>query len=174
MFLADDLVLGPSPCMVQMVKKYEKYGGNVIAVMEVPAEQTNRYGIIDVQSRQDDIIVAKGVVEKPDWQEAPSRLAFIGRYILQPEIFCHLDKAVKSRKETKGEIQLTDSINAMVGDVPVYGFRFEGTRYDCGSKSGFLEANIGYALSRPDLREDMLRILEMYNGIDRVKAAYGT
>lgn len=154
--LADDLVLGQRHCLVQMVEQYERQGDNVIGVMEVPPEHTNRYGIIDVAEESGALVTARGVIEKPEPKDAPSQLAFIGRYILQPQVFDHLDKM---QKGAGGEIQLTDAINAMIGEVPVHGFRFEGKRYDCGSKIGFLEANLAYALSRDDMREDVMEIL---------------
>lgn len=157
--LPDDLVLAQTPCLAQMVEVHGSVGGNVVAVMDVPREHTKRYGILDVVADDGQVAKAKGLVEKPDPAEAPSTLSIIGRYILDPQVLRALD-----RKETGagGEIQLTDAMARTITDVPFHGLRFEGTRFDCGSKEGFLEANVAYALARDDLRDAMQGILKTY------------
>lgn len=152
--LADDMVLAKQPCLKQMVKAYGQVGGNILGAMEIPREQTGSYGIIDIDpSAQVDnarLVRARSLVEKPSPKQAPSTLSIIGRYILQPEIFKALDG---QKPGAGGEIQLTDAINQLTRKQPVYGYRFEGTRYDCGSLTGFVAANVAYALDRPELRE---------------------
>ncbi len=154
--LPDDLVLAEVPCLAQMIEAHAEVGGNLAAVMEVPREHTDRYGILDVIDDDGRLAKARGLVEKPKPQEAPSTLSIIGRYILDPEVFVELD-----RQETGagGEIQLTDAMARTIGRLPFHGLRFEGTRFDCGSKAGFLEANIVFALGRPDLRAEVREIL---------------
>lgn len=158
--LADDLVLAEESCLAQMVEAYNETGGNVVAVMDVPRDQTSKYGILDVTEDDGRIARAKGLVEKPKPEEAPSTLSIIGRYILQPQVLRELD-----RKETGagGEIQLTDSMARTIPEVPFHGLRFAGRRFDCGSKEGFLEANIAFALARPDLQDAMRAILQRYD-----------
>jgi UTP--glucose-1-phosphate uridylyltransferase len=153
--LADDLVLSRTACLKQMIDVHGEVGGNLVAVMDVAPEHTDRYGIIDVGRDDGRLVAAKGLVEKPAPAEAPSTLAVIGRYILSPEIFEHLSRR---KKGAGGEIQLTDAIAAMMGTVPLHGVRFEGRRFDCGSKAGFLEANIAFAAEREDLRDEVRRI----------------
>src|SRR5690606_6438681 len=157
--LPDDLVLGEQPCLAQMVEVYNQVGGNVVAVMDVPREQTNRYGILDVVADDGRVAKAKGLVEKPDPAAAPSTLSIIGRYILDPKVLRALDR---QEKGAGGEIQLTDAMARTIEEVPFHGLRFAGTRFDCGSKEGFLEANVAYALARDDLREAMQAILSRY------------
>ncbi len=154
--LADDLVLAEVPCLAQMIEAHAEVGGNLAAVMEVPREHTDRYGILDVIDDDGRLAKARGLVEKPKPQDAPSTLSIIGRYILDPEVFVELD-----RQETGagGEIQLTDAMARTIGRVPFHGLRFEGRRFDCGSKAGFLEANIVFALGRADLRAEVREIL---------------
>jgi UTP--glucose-1-phosphate uridylyltransferase len=157
--LPDDLVLAETPCLKQMVDTYDKVGGNVVAVMDVPKEHTDRYGILDVNSDDGKIASAKGLVEKPKPADAPSTLSIIGRYILQPEIFTYLDK---QEKGAGNEIQLTDAMEKTIGDIPFHGLRFDGKRYDCGNKVGFLEANIAYALNRDDMKDSVADILRNF------------
>jgi len=157
--LPDDLVLHPEGCLAQLVAAYTQVGGNLVAVEDVPREHTNRYGILDVIEDDGRLAKAKGLVEKPDPKEAPSTLSIIGRYILQPEVFDELDRQDKG---AGGEIQLTDAMARTIGRQPFHGLRFEGRRYDCGSKAGFLEANIAYALERDDLRETARDIIRRY------------
>jgi UTP--glucose-1-phosphate uridylyltransferase len=157
--LPDDLVLHPRGCLAQLVEAYEKVGGNLVAVEDVPREQTSRYGILDVVEDDGRLAKAKGLVEKPAPADAPSTLSIIGRYILQPEVFDELDRQDKG---AGGEIQLTDAMARTIGSQPFHGLRFEGRRFDCGNKAGFLEANIAYALERDDLRESARDILRRY------------
>lgn len=157
--LPDDLVQSETPCMKQLVEAYAETGGNLVAVMDVPKEHTGRYGILDVTSDDGRLAKAKGLVEKPKPEAAPSTLSIIGRYILQPQVFRELDK---QKTGAGGEIQITDAMAATIGELPFHGLRFEGTRYDCGSKAGFLEATVAFALARDDLAGDMRRILDDY------------
>ncbi len=158
--LADDLVLSDAPCLAQMAEVYGRVGGNLVAVMDVPREQTGRYGILDVVQDDGRLAEAKGLVEKPRPEKAPSTLSIIGRYILRPEVFAELDRREKG---AGGEVQLTDAMARTIGRIPFHGLRFEGRRFDCGSKAGFLEANIAFALERPDLRAEVTGILGRYN-----------
>ncbi|HLS69619.1 MAG TPA: UTP--glucose-1-phosphate uridylyltransferase GalU [Kiloniellales bacterium] len=157
--LPDDLVLAEQGCLAQMVEIYERVGGNVVAVMDVPREQTNRYGILDVVEDDGRVAKAQGLVEKPDPAAAPSTLSIIGRYILDPKVLKALDL---KEKGAGGEIQLTDAMARTIDEVPFHGLRFTGTRFDCGSKEGFLEANVAFALARDDLRGAMQEILRKH------------
>jgi len=126
--------------------------------MEVPPQNASAYGVLDVAEDMGAVVSAKGMVEKPSAEEAPSNLAVIGRYILAPSVFKMLNQ-IKSG--AGGELQLTDAIAADIkNDVPVYGYRFRGQRFDCGSKAGFLQATVSFALAREDLREDLSRYLD--------------
>ncbi len=157
--LADDLVLSQTPCLKQMTDIHAEIGGSVVAVMDVPREHTNRYGILDVASDDGRLASVRGLVEKPDPADAPSTLSIIGRYILQPEVFDHLDK---QEKGAGGEIQLTDALAATLDAGPFNGLRFEGQRFDCGDKAGFLEANLAFALARDDLADQVREFLGDY------------
>ncbi|MBW7849836.1 MAG: UTP--glucose-1-phosphate uridylyltransferase GalU [Rhodospirillales bacterium] len=154
--LPDDLILAKTPCLKQMVAVHTEVGGNVVAVMDVPREHTKRYGILDVEFDNGRLARAKGLVEKPDPAKAPSTLSITGRYILHPEVFEHLDR---QERGAGNEIQLTDAIAATIGTVPFHGLRFEGQRFDCGDKVGFLHANIAFALARPDLGDQVRAVL---------------
>lgn len=159
--LPDVVVLSKTPCLQQMVDAYQTVGGNMLAVEDVPREDTNKYGILDVASENGKLAVVKGLVEKPKPENAPSTLSIIGRYILQPEILTLLDNNVqKNARGAGGEIQLTDALVGLLGKQPFHGFRFEGKTYDCGDKVGFIEANVAFALSRPDLQVDVLKKLK--------------
>ncbi|WP_431861031.1 UTP--glucose-1-phosphate uridylyltransferase GalU [Azospirillum sp.] len=157
--LPDDYVLADKPCLKQMVEAYEETGGNVVAVVDVPREHTRRYGILDVESDDGRLAKVRGLVEKPKPEEAPSTLSIIGRYILMPEVFDHLEN---QQTGAGGEIQLTDAMAKLIGTQPFHGLRFEGTRYDCGDKIGFVEATIAYALSRPDLSDKVRELLKKF------------
>jgi UTP--glucose-1-phosphate uridylyltransferase len=147
--LADDLIDGNGdPCLAQMARVFEHTGGSVIAVEEVEHEQTNQYGIVEVENTASQRTAIKTIVEKPKPEEAPSDLAVVGRYILTPRIF---DLLETTGKGAGGEIQLTDAISDLLGKQQINAYKFEGTRYDCGSKAGFLKANIEFALHHPDL-----------------------
>jgi len=157
--LADDLIQAETPCLKQMADVFEETGGNVIAAMEVPLEHTSRYGIIDAKGAEGDVRPVHGLVEKPAAGTAPSNLAVIGRYILMPEVFAELERQGTG---AGGEIQLTDAMARLIGRQPFHGLAFEGHRFDCGDKLGFLEANIAFALARDDLgpgTRDMLKRL---------------
>jgi len=154
--LADDLILARTGCLAQMIEAYNEVGGNMIAAMEVPREHTRRYGVVDPGKSEGRMVEVKGLVEKPEPAAAPSTTAVIGRYILQPRVFDYLDQV---QRGAGGEIQLTDALAKMIGELPFHGLRFKGERYDCGDKIGFLEANIAFALDRPDLRADAARIM---------------
>jgi UTP--glucose-1-phosphate uridylyltransferase len=158
--LVDDLMVCEPPCLKQMVDAYENTGGNIVAVIEVPREQTNRYGVLDIVEDKGRLVRAKGVVEKPDPAEAPSNLTIIGRYIIQPEVFTHLEKA---KPGAGNEIQLTDGLAALIAEgQPFYGFRPAGRRFDCGDKLGYLEATVALGLEHPELSAGLRRILKNY------------
>jgi len=150
--LPDDVIAADKPCLAQMVEAYEETGGNMVATMEVAEDKASSYGVLDIGENMGRVVRAKGMVEKPAKGTAPSNLAVIGRYILTPEVLKHLDKAEVG---TGGEIQLTDAIAKETAKGQVYGLRFEGERYDCGSKSGFLQATVAFGLKRPDLRDEL-------------------
>ena len=157
--LADDLVLAETPCLKQLVDAYAETGGNLVAVMDVPREHTGRYGILDVSSDDGHRVEVAGLVEKPDPAVAPSTLSIIGRYILLPEVFGHL---ARQESGAGGEIQLTDAMARMIGGSPFHGVRFEGRRFDCGDRVGFVHANVAFALARDDLRDDVEAFLRAY------------
>ncbi|CAN0559853.1 unnamed protein product [Laminaria digitata] len=161
--LADDLVMADTPCLKQMIDVFDETGGNVVAVVDVPPEHTNRYGILDIASDDGRLAEVKGLVEKPDPAVAPSTLSIIGRYILLPEIFDYLSER---KKGAGGEIQLTDSMARLIGKAPFHGLRFEGTRFDCGDKAGFFEANVAFALARPELSDQITKIIKTYAAED--------
>jgi len=147
--LPDDVVSAEKPCLQQMVEAWEETRGNMVGVMEVCESQVSSYGILDVKEDMNRIVSARGMVEKPDIKDAPSKLAVIGRYILMPQVMRNLRKLDPG---VGGEIQLTDAINqAALEDDNVYGYRFEGHRHDCGSKAGYLEATVDFAMNRADL-----------------------
>ena len=154
--LADDLILSDVPALKQMIDIGCAEPSIMVAAMEVPPAQTARYGVIDPGDRKGDLIEVKGLVEKPKPQDAPSNLAVIGRYLLVPEVFAHLETM---KAGSGGEIQLTDAIQAVLGQVPGYGFAFQGTRFDCGDKLGFLQAAVAFGLQRPELSEEFRTFL---------------
>lgn len=156
--LPDDVIAAEKPCLQQMIEAYEQTGGNMVAAMEVTPSKTSSYGVLDVEEDMGSILRLKGLVEKPKAEEAPSNLAVIGRYILTPRIMSNLNKMKQGAGE---EIQLTDAI-AEEAQTPgrVFGFRFRGQRYDCGSKAGFLQATVAFGLSRPDLRDEFSTYLQ--------------
>jgi len=157
-FLVDELMLSRTPCMTQVVDVYNQRGGCVYALAEIPNEQSKKYGIVDVAADDGTIIDIKGMVEKPTPSEAPSNLCIIGRYVLQPEVFGYLKRMERG---VGGEIQLTDSLAKLIDDgIACHGLRFEGRRFDCGAKAGFLQANVAFALERADLRGDLMAFLE--------------
>ena len=143
--LADDLILGKS-CMAEMVAAYQ--GGNLIAVMNVPKSDTGSYGIITPGKDDGQLIEVAGLIEKPNPEDAPSTLGVVGRYIIEPGVFSQLDR---QERGASNEVQLTDALAHQIGKVPFHGLRFSGERFDCGSKIGFLQANIAFAMTRDDL-----------------------
>ncbi len=147
--LADDLILGPS-CLAEMVASYQ--GGNMVAVMDVPKSETGSYGIITPGADHGQLIEVSGLVEKPDPANAPSNIGVVGRYIIESGVFAQLGTQDRG---AGNEVQLTDALARQIGKVPFHGFRFSGERFDCGSKIGFLQANIAFAMSRDDLAEPL-------------------
>lgn len=158
--LADDLILSKTPCLKQMVDIYPEVRGNMVAVMDVAKEHTSRYGILSPGRDDGKLVQVRGLVEKPKPEVAPSTLAVIGRYILEPAVFGHLDKKTKG---AGGEIQLTDSLIPMIGASPFHGYRFDGKRFDCGDKIGFFEAQIAFALERPDFGPAVRDVIKRYS-----------
>ena len=146
--LPDDLMVGKPGCLAQMVEAYEQVGGNIICVQEVPPERTASYGVITPGARNGKLTEITGLVEKPKPEDAPSNLAVVGRYILQPEIMRVLER---QERGAGGEIQLTDAMAAQIGKQPFHGVTFDGDRHDCGDKIGFVIANIALALGREDV-----------------------
>jgi len=156
--LPDDVITGEEACLKQMIDAYAEVGGNMVAAMEVPNDKASAYGILDVPPSLGSTLPVRGMVEKPALGEAPSNLAIIGRYILTPQVLKNLDG---QQRGAGGEIQLTDAIAAEIRNSNnVYGFRFRGTRFDCGSKAGYLQATVAFALSRPDLRDELEAYLQ--------------
>ncbi|WP_224816672.1 UTP--glucose-1-phosphate uridylyltransferase GalU [Hasllibacter sp. MH4015] len=150
--LPDDVIAAEKPCLQQMVEAHAEIGGNMVAAMEVPDDKTSSYGVLDVKEDMGSVVSVKGMVEKPAAGTAPSNLAVIGRYILTPDVMGHLNR-IKSG--AGGEIQLTDAIAREITDADnVYGYRFKGQRFDCGSKAGFLQATVAFGLGREDLRDE--------------------
>ena len=147
--LADDLILGKS-CLGEMLSAYT--GGNMVAVMDVPENETQSYGIVTPGKDDGRIVEVTGLVEKPAPAQASSNIAVVGRYIIEPGVFAHLDRQDRG---AGGEIQLTDSLARQIDVVPFHGLRFSGERFDCGSKIGFLQANIAFALQRADLQQGL-------------------
>ena len=148
--LADDLIDAEVPCLKQMAAEYVDHDGSVLAVQEVPRDKTSSYGIVAVEEDAPGRQRIRQMVEKPAPEDAPSTLAVVGRYLLDPVVF---DKLEKTERGAGGEIQLTDAIAAMLDTHPVYAYTFEGTRYDCGSKLGYLQATVELALKHPTLGE---------------------
>ena len=155
--LPDDMVLSGVPCLKQLIDAHAQVGGHVVAVENVARDQTNRYGILDVQSEDGRLAKATGLVETPDPAKAPSTLAIIGRYLLDPIVFKELDKRTKG---AGNEIQLTDALNRTIGAVPFHGLKFDGKRYDCGTRVGFIEANVAFGLAHPELVDRLRPIIE--------------
>ena len=150
--LPDDVIAAEKPCLQQMVEAYEEIGGSMVAAMEVPPEKASAYGVLDIQEDMGSIVSVKGMVEKPEAGTAPSNLAVIGRYILSPKVLQNLNK-IKSG--AGGELQLTDAIAKELEEGrDVYGYRFRGQRFDCGSKAGFLQATVAFGLGRADLQDE--------------------
>ncbi|MCK0141313.1 UTP--glucose-1-phosphate uridylyltransferase GalU [Aliiroseovarius sp. F20344] len=150
--LPDDVIAAEKPCLQQMVESYEETGGCMVAAMEVPAEKASAYGVLDVKEDMGDLVSTRGMVEKPSPDEAPSNLAVIGRYILTPDVLRSLNQM---KAGAGGEIQLTDAIAEEIAQGrDVFGYRFRGQRFDCGSKAGFLQATVAFGMAREELRDE--------------------
>ncbi len=150
--LPDDVIAAEKPCLQQMTEAYAETGGCMVAAMEVPADRVSSYGILDVKEDRGSLVQAAGMVEKPERDQAPSNLAVIGRYILTPDVLRNLNRM---KQGSGGEIQLTDAIAEEIANGrDVFGLRFRGQRFDCGSKAGFLQATVAFGLARDDLREE--------------------
>ncbi|WP_420958422.1 UTP--glucose-1-phosphate uridylyltransferase GalU [Burkholderia gladioli] len=154
--LADDLLDGQPPVMKQMVDTFDHYHSSIIGVEEIPASDTKSYGIVNGKEWEESIVKLSGIVEKPAPEDAPSNLGVVGRYILKPRIFEHL-RAIKPG--AGGEIQLTDAIQALLADEQVLAYKYEGTRFDCGSKLGYLKATVEFALRHPEVRDEFEQYL---------------
>jgi UTP--glucose-1-phosphate uridylyltransferase len=156
--LTDDVIAAEKPVLQQMVEAYEETGGAMVAAMEVPSEKASSYGVLDVAEDMGSLVKVKGMVEKPAAGTAPSNLAVIGRYILTPHVLQNISKL---KGGAGGEIQLTDAIaDEIEQGRDVYGFRFRGQRFDCGSKAGFLQATVAFGMAREDLRDEFSTYLE--------------
>ena len=158
--LPDDLVLSQTPCLGQLADAYRATGGNVVAVEEVPMEQVHRYGVLKTGTTERNLVEVTGLVEKPKREEAPSNLSIIGRYVLLPEVIGHL---ARMERGAGNEVQLTDAMAKMIGAAPFHGLKFEGRRFDCGDKAGYLEAQIAFGLVRPDLGPSIRHFLKAYS-----------
>jgi UTP--glucose-1-phosphate uridylyltransferase len=155
--LPDEMMVGSPGCMAQMVEAYNEVGGNLISVLEVPMEEVSSYGVIDPGETRGNLTEVKGLVEKPPVAEAPSNKIVSGRYILQPEVMRTLEN---QEKGAGGEIQLTDAMAKMIGQQPFNAVTFEGRRFDCGSKLGYVEATLALALEREDMGADVRAMAE--------------
>ena len=155
--LTDDVIQGEPPCLQQMIEAHAETGGSMVATMEVPLDKTSSYGVLDVAEDMGAIVRAKGMVEKPATGTQPSNLAVIGRYILAPTVMQNLNKL---KAGSGGEIQLTDAIaDDIAAGRDVFGLRFRGQRFDCGSKAGFLQATVAFGLERDDLKQEFAEYL---------------
>lgn len=156
--LADDMIQTPGkPVLTEMVEKFERFRASIAAVMEVEKDQTDKYGILDASPLEEDMIRINDMVEKPKPEDAPSNLAIVGRYILTPKIWEYLGK---KQAGAGGEIQLTDAMKGLLTEQPIFGYKFKGTRFDCGDKVGFQMANLSFALERPEMRGRLLEFIK--------------
>ncbi len=156
--LPDDVIAAEKPCLQQMVEAYAETGGSMVATMEVAPEKASSYGVLDVSGENGPVVNVRGMVEKPPAGQAPSNLAVIGRYILSPKIMQNLNQIDKG---AGGELQLTDAIaKELTEGRDVFGYRFQGQRFDCGSKAGYLQAMVSFALARDDLRDEFYGYLQ--------------
>lgn len=155
--LGDDIIDSEEPCLAQLIRAYEETNSIILGVQSVDKNDVYKYGIIDIESKDDRLYKVKDMVEKPNVSEAPSNVAILGRYILTPDIFETLEKQAPGKG---GEIQLTDAIEYMLKSHHIYAYEFIGNRYDVGDKLGFLKATIDFALKREELRDDLLEILK--------------
>lgn len=155
--LADDLIRSEVACLAQMAEVYESKRASILGVQIVPRSDTDKYGIVAVEADRSPTSRVRSIVEKPKPAQAPSNLAVVGRYVLAPSIFEHLERIGRG---AGGEIQLTDGIAALMREEAVYAYRFSGKRYDCGNKLGYLQATVEYALGHPVLGRDFRKYLE--------------
>ncbi|MFA5340662.1 MAG: UTP--glucose-1-phosphate uridylyltransferase GalU [Clostridia bacterium] len=159
--LGDDLVYSEKPCLSQLIEAYEKYQSSIVGVQKVDMDKVSLYGIIDGDEIAPKVMKVKDLIEKPDKSSAPSNVAILGRYILEPQIFDILENQKPGKN---GEIQLTDALKTLLGMQDIYSFEFEGKRYDLGDKLGFVEATIEYALRREDLKQELKTYLKDITG----------
>lgn len=157
--LPDDLIMAERPCLAQLLDAHAEVGGNVVAVIDVPREHTNRYGILDVTADDGRLAAARGLVEKPAPEKAPSTLSIIGRYVLDPAVMRELDRQEPGQG---GEIQLTDAMARTIGQMPFHGLRFEGQRFDCGNKAGYVEAILAFALAHEETAAPTRELVARY------------
>jgi len=157
--LADDLVQSETPVLSQMLTRFKHLESSMVAVMKVNPSETNKYGIIDGTNIEENVLSINALIEKPKPEEAPSNLAIIGRYILTPEIFNFLGK---KQTGAGGEIQITDAMELLLKEQSIYGYHFEGRRFDCGDKAGFQMANIAFSMEREDIRSKLLPFLKIF------------
>jgi len=155
--LPDDIIKSKKPVIKQMIDLEKKLNGSIIAVEEVEKNETHKYGIVDIKKKKDDYFVLKDIVEKPNPKDAPTNLSVIGRYILDPKIFTYLNK---QKIGFGGEIQLTDAIQYLINKEKVFGYKFKGQRYDCGSKLGFIKANLGFGFNDEEIKDDLLKFVK--------------
>lgn len=158
--LADDVIQSDVPVLAQMIQEFDRLRASIVATMEVAPEETSRYGIIDPKQCMGRVVHVKGLVEKPKREEAPSNFAIIGRYILTPKIFEILGRGIVG---AGNEIQITDAMSILLEKQPVFGYKFEGTRFDCGDKAGWQMANIAFSMERPELRDELLPFLQTFS-----------
>lgn len=155
--LADDMIqTGGRPVLTEMVEKFDRFRASIAAVMEIEKDQTDKYGILDAGPLEENMVRINDMIEKPAPEEAPSNLAIVGRYILTPRIWDYLGR---KEKGAGGEIQLTDAMKGLLTEQPIFGYKFQGTRFDCGDKAGFQMANLSFALERPDMRDKLLAFI---------------
>ncbi|MEA2060382.1 MAG: UTP--glucose-1-phosphate uridylyltransferase GalU [Thermodesulfobacteriota bacterium] len=155
--LADDLIKSKTPVLSQMIQRFDRLRASIAAVMEVEKDQTDKYGIIKGNEIEDNVVRIRGMIEKPAPTDAPSNLAIIGRYILTPHIF---DLLGQKKAGAGGEIQLTDAMEKLLKTQPIFGYKFEGTRFDCGDKAGFQMANLAFAMERPEIKEKLSQFIK--------------
>ncbi len=160
--LPDDVIKADKSCLAQMVEAYEETGGNMVAAMEVSMDKISSYGTLAIKEDMGHMVSVSGMVEKPKQEDAPSNLAVIGRYILDPKVLANLDEM---KIGAGGEIQLTDAIAEEIEGTGVYGYRFRGERYDCGSKAGYLQATVAFGMERDDLRDEFTDFLRDFTAI---------
>ncbi len=157
--LADDVIQADVPVLAQMIEQFDRLRASIVATVEVVPEETSRYGIIDPAQCMGSVVQVKGLIEKPGPEEAPSNLAIIGRYILTPKIFEILDRKIFG---AGNEIQVTDAMSILLEKQPIFGYKFEGKRFDCGDKAGWQMANLAFSMERPELREELLPFLQSF------------